>query len=173
MNNQRLDNFDRGVSSADRFLNVISDPRKAIAIVIIVMLIIGLLWLFKSQISSIVSSIKGAINQRQAENEIEQNYGSTSISAAKIAEMANNIHSCFGYLGDNEQQLYNYLSQLGNTADYEALKAAYGNRTCPGIGCSTLHNLEGMINCNLDSSERQQIKAILAQKGIHITQIND
>ena len=173
MNNQRLDNFDRGVSSADKFLDVISDPRKAIAIVIIVLLIIGLLWFFKSQISGLISSIKGAINQRQAEQEIQQNYGSTTLSAQTIAEMAANIHSCFGYLGDDEQQLYNYLSQLGNAADYEALKAAYGNRTCPGIGCSTLHNLEGMINCNLDGSERQQIKAILAQKGIHITQIND
>ena len=173
MDTVKLDNFDRGVSSADKFLDVISDPRKAIAIVIMVLLVIGLLWFFKSQIGNLVSSIRGAINQRQAENEIEQHYGSTSLSAAKIAEMANNIHSCFGLLGDDEQQLYNYLSQLANAADYEALKAAYGNRTCAGLGCNTLHNLEGMINCNLDGSERQHMKAILAQKGIINTQIND
>lgn len=173
MDNARLDNFDRRLSSADRFLDVISDPRKAIAIVIMALLVIGLIWYFKNQISGLFSSIKGAINQQRTENEIRQNYGSTSLSAAAIAEMANNIHSCFGYLSDDEQQLYNYLSQLNNAADYEALKAAYGNRTCAGIGCSTLHDLEGMINCNLDGSERQQVNAILAQKGITNTQIND
>ena len=173
MNEQRLNNFDRSVSSADRFLNVVSDPRKAIAIVIMVLLVVGLLWLFKNQISNLVGSLKNLINQHRAENEIEEHYGSTSLSASKIAELANNIHSCFGLFGDDEQQLYNYLSQLGNSADYEALKAAYGNRSCSGFGCSTLHNLEGMMNCNLASSERQQVKSILATKGVFNTQIID
>ena len=51
MKQTRLDNFDRRVSSTDKFLDMISDPRKAIAIVIMVLLVIGLIWYFKNQIS--------------------------------------------------------------------------------------------------------------------------
>lgn len=173
MKQTRLDNFDRRVSSTDKFLDMISDPRKAIAIVIMVLLVIGLIWYFKNQISGLFSSIKGAINQRQAEQEIEQTYGSTTIGTKDLAKLADNIHSCFGYISDDEDQLYIYLSQLNSQADYESLKMMYGHRECPGAGCSTLHDLEGVINCNLDSGERQHIKSILAQKGITNTQILD
>ena len=174
MNETKLQNFDRGVSSADKFLDVISDPRKAIAIVIIVLLIIGLLWFFKSQISNLFSGIKTRINQQQVSNEIEQTYGSATLTSSQVITLADNVHSCFGtWFGDNEDQLYIYLSQINNQADYELLKKTYGNRKCPKLSCSTLHDLEGVINCNLDSSERQHIKSILASKGIYNTLIND
>ena len=144
------------------------DPRRAIVIAVIVLIIVLAIFFLRNEIKSLFNKLSNNSQSKDELNEYTEQTGQRqTLTDTSLRSLANRIEQAsyddnwlFG-LGTNEDKIYNAFNELNNTADLLRLKVLYGTR----------HNrtLDETITSELSNGERKKLNTILTNKGIDYT----
>lgn len=142
-----------------KFLDELTPKRMLTLAIIAVVVVVTVYFLW----DKIVGSIRDARAQNNLSQEVSQ-YGAGTLTSSQINSLAVQIYRAMRGPGTDEDAVANVLTQLGNNADYAALRAAY-----VGVNQSTrFPTLDSRIAYEGTGSELQKWRSILQSKSITI-----
>lgn len=183
---QHLDTVDATTRTADNILTVISDPRKTIAIAILIITLLALILIFRSRIKNALSTLWDTLarpfRDAKAESDAEQYVNlrtgeqrtATDLTPAEASIIADDIHACFSIWGDNEQGIYTALNQIRSSNDWILLKQQYRSRPIyhGTFWTKDTVGLEQALALKLNDQELARCRQILIDNGVNQTLIN-
>lgn len=140
-------------------------PKNALTIAILVAVVVAVVWLMWDKIAAAIAEAKAKEKLKQEAS----GYGATTLTDSQISSLASQIYNAFKFnpiynWGTKEKVVERVLSQLGNNADYAALRVAYA-----AINQSTAHpTLDDRIVYEGTEDEKARWRGILNAKGITI-----
>lgn len=102
----------------------LSDPKIAVTVAVLVLIAIGLIWFFWDKIKDAIADAKAKRKDEERQRQNEQLYGSTTTGLDFDALASQMYKACKG-LWTNNDSVEAVLRQIGSSADYAALQAAY------------------------------------------------
>ena len=181
----RLANIDATTSTADNILTVISDPRKAIAIVVLLLGLVLVWFLLRSKIKSALGSVwdalskpfRDAANEDKSEEYVELATGqkpaaeSHRISPEDALTAADAIYGCISIWGDDEEGIRSVLRRyVYSSYDWEYIVRQYGTRRFSkyvGVWVATFEKgLEQTLTDNCSHDELESYRKILIARGV-------
>lgn len=151
MTNQKL-------QTTDQFLNIVSDPKKAVSIIVIIVAGILLIWLVWRLFKNTVSKTSEAITTNAALASELASGGSLSYSTSEYNSMAARIYAAVKGPGTDEDTIYAQFNKLKTKADLLRLIAAFGTKD--------EMTLSEWLADDLNNSEINKVNNILANSGI-------
>lgn len=138
-------------------------PKNAIGIAIIVAVVVVVVWLLWDKIAKAIDEAKAKAKLKEEASQ----YGAKTLSDAQISSLAIQLYNAFKpslwNWGTNEKAVERVLSQLGNNADYAALRVAYA-----AVNRDTSTDMDSRIDYEGNESEKAYWRSILDAKGINI-----
>lgn len=139
------------------------NPKQALSVAIIAAVVVAVVWLLWDK-------VKAGIDEAKAKKELEKEastYGATTLSSSQISSLAIQLYNAFKpswwNWGTNEKVVDRVLSQLGNNADYAALRIAYAT-----VNKDSSTDMDSRIDYEGNEKEKARWRAILDAKGITI-----
>lgn len=173
-----LTSIESATSTTDKVLDV-ADPKRwlnlIMTICLLLIFIIILIFLVKKVGGNAIGSLWDFVSKpfRRIKNNLDsvnETGVSPTISSSKAKEIANSLYYCFTNTGDDEESVYNILSdRVHNYADWYLIKAEFGERHCPKAFSGHNGDLEHIISHNFTDSERAKVRSILNNKGVKTT----
>lgn len=175
---QRLDTVDATTRTADNILTVVSDPRKAWAVVILVGLVVVVYLLFRSSIKKGLTSLWDLLaapfrQQRQEterEDTVQRLTGQSAdytLTPAQALAVADQLYGCINWTGDNEEGIYNILRlNVFTSGDWRLVCDRYGVRPYAKFAFKRTAGLETTLSDILNDRERATARDILTANNI-------
>lgn len=180
---QGLDNVDATTRTADNVLTVISDPRKAMALLILVLLVVLVYFLFRSGIKRALTSVWDLLakpfrdlkEEDRRETQVELLTGEKptyTLSETQALAVADRIYGCINWMNDNEEGLYAELRiHVHSAGDWRMVCDQYGVRGYgKGLGRREA-GLEATLSDCLTAKELDRCRTILTGNGVPKTAI--
>lgn len=176
---ERLDNVSATAATADNVLNVATDPKKMLGLLMLIGLLVLVAYLLRNQLSSAFSWIGGIFSTAKAKSQAKKNaakYGDDSTPDGSLMtydearQAADTIYSAFGWLDDQENVIYSQLGRVRGNQDWALLIEAWGptrhfSRFFTG---SKDYSLEGALAAFLSDAERQVCRNTLVSAGVNM-----
>ena len=141
----------------------ILNPKSALSVAIIAAVVIAVVWLVWDKIAASIAEAKA---NEKLKKEASQ-YGSATLTPAQISSLAVQLYNAFRpslwNWGTNEKVVERVLGQLGNNADYAALRVAYA-----AVNRDTNTDMDSRIDYEGNEKEKARWRSILDAKGITI-----
>ena len=175
---ERLDNISHTAATADNVMNVVTDPKKIIGLILLVGLIVLIVYLLKSQLKSVFSGIGSWWKNRQdikdSDNQANNRYGDANGYSPGFEDMAQDladrIYNAISWTGDNEEAIYSALREVKTTSDWILLKKKFDNDNhWWSKGVLALKKYGDLVTCltdNLDDTELAKCRNILITNGV-------
>ena len=151
LTNQKLD-------TADRFLNIISDPKKAISIIILIAAGIALIWLVWRLVKNSLSTAATAVSSTAALASEIASGGTLSYTSSEYSSYATRLYTAMKGLGTDESAIYNIFYLMKTKADVLKLIAVFGTKD--------EMTLSEWLADDLSTSEILKVNTILSDSGI-------
>lgn len=137
-------------------------PKNALAIAIVVVVIVAVVWFLWDKAAAAIAEAKAKERLKKE----KAKYGATTLDESQISSLAIQLYNAFKpslwNWGTNEKVVERVLSQLGNNADYAALKIAYASVNKDSL------DMDGRIDYEGNEKEKARWRAILEAKGITV-----
>ena len=175
---EKLDNVSATAATADNVLNVATDPKKILGIIMLVGLVVFLVWLLKDQLKSLFGFIGDAFresrdNSRAQADAVERYSDASGYSAGfenMAADLADRIDNAVSWWGDNEEAIYAALREVKTTADWVLLQKRWNAKErWWSKGPLAQKNYGDLVTCltsNLDDAELAKCRTILRNNGV-------
>lgn len=138
-------------------------PKNALTIAILVAVVVAVVWLMWDKIAASIAEAKAKEKLKQEASQ----YGATTLSDSQISSLAIQLYNAFKLSlwnwGTNEKVVDRVLGQLGNNADYAALRVAYA-----AVNQDTNTDMDSRIDYEGTEKEKTRWRGILNAKGITI-----
>lgn len=144
---------------ANAFDKIIDNPKRAIALAILVVLAVVLLVFFWKKIKNAISGVQTQLdNNKLIKEEIAVSGVSPSYSDAQFRVFAQDLYGAMKGWGTNEEKIYNVFRQMKSKVDVLKLIDAYGTRDG--------ENLFEWLDGDLSSWNFRKINQILRDNNI-------
>lgn len=138
-------------------------PKNALTIAILVAVVVAVVWLMWDKIAAAIAEAKAKEKLKQEASQ----YGATTLTDSQISTLAIQLYNAFRpslwNWGTNEKVVDRVLGQLGNNADYAALRVAYA-----AINKDPDTDMDSRIDYEGNEKEKARWRGILNAKGITI-----
>lgn len=153
-----MSKINQKLQTTDQFLNIVSDPKKAVSIIILIVAGILLIWLVWRLIKNTVSKTGIALETGAALAGEIASGGTLSYSNSEYNSMASRIYAAVKGPGTDEETIYAQFNKLKTKADLLKLIAAFGTKD--------EMTLSEWLADDLNNSEINKVNEILANAGI-------
>lgn len=138
-------------------------PKNALTIAILVAVVVAVVWLMWDKIAAAIAESKAKEKLKQEAS----GYGATTLTDSQISSLAIQLYNAFKpslwNWGTDEKVVERVLGQLGNNADYAALRVAYA-----AVNKDSNTDMDGRIAYEGNENEKARWRGILTAKGITI-----
>lgn len=138
-------------------------PKNALTIAILVAVVVAVVWLTWDKIAAAIAEARA---KEKLKNEVS-GYGNKTLTDAQISSLAIQLYNAFKpsfwNWGTDEKVVERVLGQLGNNADYAALRVAYA-----AVNHDSGTDMDSRIAYEGNESEKARWRGILDAKGINI-----
>ena len=138
-------------------------PKNALTIAILVAVVVAVVWLMWDKIAAAIAEAKAKEKLKQEAS----GYGATTLTDSQISSLAIQLYNAFKpslwNWGTDEKVVERVLGQLGNNADYAALRVAYA-----AVNKDSNTDMDGRIAYEGNENEKARWRGILTAKGITI-----
>lgn len=138
---------------------IIKDPKRAIALAVVVIVVIAVIWISSRAIKKMVAGNA----DKKKQKEIERTYGSTT-AGLDFDDLAASVYAAVAGTSDDLDAVKAVFNRLKNNADYERLKAAWKDEYKDWLG--RYKTMESRLVANFKESSLKQLRSILDEKGI-------
>jgi predicted PurR-regulated permease PerM len=108
---------------------LIDKPKGVYAIAVLVVIILVIYFVFKSQISTIFQEIKNSIyNKKSLDEAITQTGQSLSYTELQYQAYSNRLYLCMKGMGTDDEGIMSVFNDMRNTADVLKLVSVFGTR---------------------------------------------
>jgi len=146
----------------DKAEGLVSNPKRLLALAIIIVLIALAVYFFWGKIKGLFSSIQTKIDTDKDIKEEIENGNPPSYSDAKYKEFANRIYTAMKGAGTDKKTIRDVFEQMNNITDVLKLVQAFGVRDN-----ETLQQwLDGEVHWWKPGDIKKEINALLTKKGI-------
>lgn len=174
---ERLDNVSATAATADNVLNVATDPRKMLGLLMLIGLIVLLVWMLKKPLQGAFGWLGSIFGRLKAKNDAQSETDKyadpnrtdkSQMNYDKAKEVADNIYSAFGWFDDDEQVIYGQLGWVQGDNDWALVKQAWGGTRhfSRFITGNKSYTLEGALGGYLSEAERQICRNTLRGNGV-------
>ena len=138
-------------------------PKNALTIAILVAVVVAVVWLMWDKIAAAIAEAKAKEKLKQEAT----GYGAATLTDSQISSLAIQLYNAFRpslwNWGTNEKVVDRVLGQLGNNADYAALRVAYA-----AVNRDPNTDMDSRIDYEGNEKEKARWRGILNAKGITI-----
>lgn len=173
---ERLDNVSHTAATVDNVMNVATDPKKILGIIMLVGLVCFIIWLLKDQLKTVFSGVGEVVDsffkKIKARKIAKEKGGNTdpgirTLSNSEALALADSIYSAFSWIDDKEQVIYSSLRQIEGDINWELVQQQWGptrqfKRFVTGNKSVNLP----MALCLLDRDETEMCRSILRNNGV-------
>lgn len=173
---ERLDNISHTAATADNVLNVATDPKKMLGILMLIGLICLVFWLLKDQLKNVFDGLGdifgGLFKKAKAYKRAGDKGGNTdpdirTLTASEAKSLADSIYSSFSWIDDKEQIIYSSLRQIYGDVNWELVQEHWGpTRDFKRIWTGDKSLSLPMALCLLDKDETEMCREILKNNGV-------
>jgi len=146
----------------DNAEGLINNPKRLIALIVIVVLVSLAVYFFWSKIKIIITSIETKIDLNKDIKEEIENGNPPSYLDMKYKEFANRIYSAMKGAGTDKKTIRDVFEQMQNITDVLKLVQAFGVRD----GETLKQWLDGEVHWWKPGDIKKDINSILTKKGI-------